>query len=134
MGNVIARLAQAIGYPEEIPAESRVCVFKVDGQDVEVVEEVGRLVFTRVLSTDPDEAALSRLAGYAAGRILKEEAVLAWDPSRSALILWQGVSASASDTVLRRVFEVFATSCDWWVARVRDDEAVSSIPPMMIRP
>ena len=78
---------------------------------------------------------MARLAGYAAGRILKEEAVLAWDPEAECPILWQDVSESASAEQLKIAFEVFCASCDWWLARA--DEAGGErvvFPGMMIRP
>ena len=132
--NAIARLAHAIGYPEEIPAGVAAHVLTVEGRPVEAREEGDRLVLVSTLAEEPDEALLVRFAGYAAGRLLKEEAVLAWDPRTSSLILWQGVPATSSDDVLRRFLEVFATSCEWWLARLREEESATQIPEMVIRP
>lgn len=133
MGDCVTRLARAIGYPEELPSEGSV-VLKVDGADFLAREDGGRLVLSCVLAESPDAETVERLAGYAVGRMLKEEATLAWDPAGSALILWQAVSATASEALLRRFFEVFATSADWWFARARDGEMISAIPEMVIRP
>ena len=134
MQTSIQRLAQAIGYPDEVPEGVLSFTVRVDGRDMPAAESGGRLVLRCALQADPADDVVERFAGYAVGRMLKEEATLAWDPERSELILWQAVPAQASDAVLRRFFEVFATSADWWFARARDDEAVSSIPEMVIRP
>ena len=135
LNSACERLLQAIGYPMgEIPPGGAVMPLKVDGRDFLVREDAGRLVLSCVLLAEPDEESLARCSGYAVGRMLKEEAVLAWDPASASLILWQGVSAGASDAVLRRFFEVFATSADWWFARTRDMEMGATIPEMVIRP
>ena len=131
----VERLVKAIGYPtEELSSEGGAVSLKVDGREILAREAAGRLVLSCVVAAEPDEETVVRFAGYAAGRMLKEEAVLAWEPTSSALILWQDVSAAADDGVLRRFFEVFATSADWWFARAQNDETVSRIPEMMIRP
>ena len=134
MASCIQRLAQAIGYPDEVPEGAAAFTFRVDGRDMAASESGGRLVLRCVLQAAPSDELVERFAGYAVGRMLKEEATLAWDPDADALILWQAVSAQVADGVLRRFFEVFATSADWWYARTRDDEAVSTIPEMVIRP
>ena len=129
-----ARLARAIGYPEEIPPGARSFVFQVDGHAVEAAEESGRLRLACHLPRPGEEGDLVRLAGYATGRMLKEEAVFAWDPEAETAMLWQDVPATAGDALLRRFFEVFMTSCDWWAARIGDAPAVSRIPEMVILP
>ena len=134
MNSAIQRLAQAIGYPDEVPEGAASFTFRVDGRDMAASEAGGRLVLRCTLQEDPADDLVERLAGYAVGRMLKEEATLAWDPERNALILWQAVPAQTADGVLRRFFEVFATSADWWHARVRDDGETASIPEMVIRP
>ena len=134
VNSAIQRLAQAIGYPDEVPEGAASVTFRVDGREMTAVESGGRLVLRVVLQAEPADDLVERLAGYAVGRMLKEEATLAWDPELDALILWQAVPAQAADGVLRRFFEVFATSADWWHARVREDGEVSSIPEMVIRP
>ena len=135
MKREVERFLKAIGYPtDELPPGEGAVSLKVDGRAVLVCEAAGRLVLSCVVVSEPDEETVVRFAGYAAGRLLKEEAVLAWDQSLSALILWQDVPAASDEAVLRRFFEVFATSADWWFARALDDETVSRIPEMMIRP
>ncbi len=132
--DALTRLAAAIGYPDPVSGER--AVLKVDGGDVRVRLDGQRIVFERSICT-PEEGsgALERLAGYSAGRLLKEEATLAWDPRAKELMLWQEVAANAPDGVLRRVFEVFCTSCDWWLARVNEGGgSAGPFPEMMIMP
>lgn len=132
---IIERFLKAIGYPTEVvPSEGGAFSLKVDGREIWACEQSGRLRLSCVLAREPDEETLVRFAGYAAGRMLKEDATLAWDPSSLSLILWQEVPAVANDEFLRRFFEVFATSADWWFARAATIETVSQIPEMMIRP
>lgn len=130
----IARLARAIGYPEEIPAGARAFVFRVDGHAVESVEEAGRLRLACRFPQVVEEGDLVRLAEYATGRILKEEAALAWDPEAEVPVLWQEVPVTTGDALLRRFFEVFMMSCDWWRARVENAAVVSHMPEMVILP
>ncbi|MDO5318326.1 MAG: type III secretion system chaperone [bacterium] len=130
----IARLARAIGYPEEVPAGTRSFVFQVDGHAVESVEEAGRLRLACRFPQVQEEGDLVRLAGYATGRLLKEEAVIAWDPEAEVPMLWQDVPVTTGDALLRRFFEVFMMSCDWWRARVEDAAVVSHMPEMVILP
>lgn len=141
MSNSIERLATVIEYPEAVPSGALSFPFAVDDGEVTARETGGRLVLSRVLwraaeATDALSARLPvDLAGFAAGRILREEAVLAWDPKEEAVILWQDVSASLPDDKLRRFFEVFLTSCDWWMDRVRGaSEEEPHFPEMMIMP
>lgn len=134
MSESVTRLLTAIGYPEgEASPVGGVSSLLVDGMTIKATEESGRLLLSYSLGA-PDEASLRRLAGFAAGRILKEEATLAWDPSLGELMLWQGVPANAAAEVLRRFFEVFSASCDWWRDRLRDEDSGETIPEMMIRP
>lgn len=130
----VKRLAKAIGYPEEeLSPAGGASSLKVDGYEVRVEESGGRLVMTCSLGS-PEESALVRLAGFAAGRVLKEEATLAWEPREGELILWQGIPAASSDEALKRAFEVFTASCDWWRDRVREEDVGERVPEMMIRP
>ena len=130
---VLNSLAKAIDYPEEIPSGAVSFSFSVDDGIVEASVEKNRLLMTRSLSAASDTD-LARLADYAAGRVLREEATLAYDPATDCVILWQDLPASADAVLLRRFFEVFTASCDWWQARVRGAETASAIPEMMIRP
>ena len=128
----IERLAGAIGYPDAVPAGATEFVLKVDGAEMRAHEEGGRLILEQALEAADDQVV--QLAEYAAGRILREEAVLAWDPTKGTPILWQGIAATATDDQLKRFFEVFAASCDWWRARTEAAPESVSIPTMMIRP
>ena len=119
------RLVRAIGYPEEIPEGAASCLLRVDGAEVRCGELDGRVVLSCALTQDA--AALPALAGYAVGRMLKEEATLAYgeEPcvpedgeSSAAAFLWQDAPTGVSATQLRRLFEDFMHSCDWWRARV----------------
>jgi len=131
----IRRLAAAIGYPEEVSEDAVSFAFQVDGTAVFASTEGARLVLRCVLVTEPDEETLAKFAGYAAGRLMREEATLAWDPRENALILWQDCPPSADDELLRRFFAVFLMSCDWWAARAGETgEEYQSIPEVMILP
>jgi len=129
----IRSLATAIGYPEEVNTASESFVFSVDGGRIKASVERGRLVLVRELASSGD-VDLAQFAGYAAGRVLREEAVLAYDPTDDRLILWQDMPADADAGLLRRFFEVFAASCDWWLARVDGATPAASVPEMTIRP
>ena len=136
MATVLERFVQVLGYPGGVPAGARTFTLVVDGGEIEAEERDGRLILTKALRTaeageSPDLAAL---AGYAAGRMLKEEAVLAWDAVREVPILWQDVAAGGDAAQFRRFFEVFAASCDWWEARVREVQDHRRVPEMMIVP
>jgi len=131
----IQRLAEAIGYPDEIPGDATSFDLLVDDAAMTVRAGSGRLLLLRDLVTAPSVDALERFAGYAAGRLLREEATLAWDPARETLVLWQACPATADGDLLRHFFEAFATSCDWWLARTAEQGAAyESIPETMIRP
>lgn len=140
MKNSIERLAEAIEYPDAVPAGATSYVFGVDDAEILARESGGRLVLERVLWKAGDETETTanmpyELATYAAGRILREEATLAWDPTRDAAILWQGVPASLPSDKLLRFFEVFTASCDWWMDRVNGTvESAPKFPEMVILP
>ena len=110
-------------------------VLRVDGVEV-AAEEMGDQLVLSCALTD-DESLLPPLAVYAAGRMLKEDAALAYGDARA--FLWQGAPADADAHAMLRLFETFMDSCDWWRARVeavRGGEAKSASAPgeMMIRP
>ena len=138
MKTAVERLAEAIGYPEAVPGGAMAFAFTVDGVEIAARESGGRLLLERLLwrATDGDDEAAARLpamlARYAAGRVLREEATLAWDPTREAAILWQDVPASAPAERLRRFFEVFAASCDWWAERVKEALTPEPVFPEMV--
>ena len=131
--NAITRLAQAIGYPNRVDDGANPAVLLVDGHEVSVREDALRLVLSAKLGF-PEER-LAQAAGYAAGRMLREEATLAWDPALKSAVLFQAVDSQASPGRLREAFGRFADSCDWW--RDRAEEAGTSgpaFPEAVIRP
>ena len=138
----VNRLLVATGYPDRVPGGTASFTLRVDGMEVFAEEMDGRLVLSHALSGD--ERLLPTLAAYAAGRMLREDATLAYGnwahkPSDPQAFLWQEVPADADGHGLRRLFETFMNSCDWWRARVdalRDGEAEAPSGPetMMIRP
>ncbi len=134
MSASIKRLLRAIDYPGTVSPEAVSFTLVVDGGEMTASEADGRLVLAKRLAAAGDDFDLGRLAEYAAGRLLREEATLAWDPAEQVPILWQEMSADAAESGLRRFFEVFATSVDWWTARMRDVETYRHVPEMMIRP
>lgn len=138
--NAIETLAKAIGYPDEIPEGIKDYLLAVDDFEVRAQETGGRLRLTATVFSPArdgsDEGRLAELAGYVPGRILKEEAVLAWDPDSESVILWQEYPATADADDLRRFFEVFTASFEWWRDRVSAarDEAEPPMPEFVIRP
>lgn len=123
-----------IGYPMEgVPPEDGFYSLAIDDGVVKAWERDGLIYLSRALGPANGEA-LAQLAGFALGRLLKEEATLAWDPDAGELILWQAVDVRVTDSLLVRFFEVFCTSCDWWLARLAEVASVGRLPEMMIRP
>ena len=134
-GKAIERLAKAIGYPDRVPNGVVSFTFRVDGAEIAAEEIDDRLVLSRVLSDDA--TILPTLATYAAGRMLKEEAVLSYGDGRA--FIWQDASVDADAHALLRLFETFMDSCDWWWARIdalRGNETSEASMPetVMIRP
>ena len=130
--NTADRLLTAIGYPERILNTGELFTLRVDGREVFVEEAAGRIVLSAVLTED--ESMLPTLAAYAAGRMLREEAALAF--GKGNIFLWQDAPVDADDRALVRLFESFTDSCDWWRARVeerRKGDAVE-ISEAVIRP
>ena len=134
MPSPIEHLLTAIGYPSKASDGALSFTLLVDDGEVLVRQEGGRLLLTRALTGDP--AALPRLAALAPGRMLREEAVLAADPTADGgAFLWQDAPETADARTLQRLFETFCDSCDWWLDRIREqNEPAPEIPPMMIRP
>ena len=130
----IGRLIDAVGYPERAPEGAVSFTLRVDGMEIMAEERDGRLILSRVL-TDSDDL-LPTLAGYAAGRMLREDAVLAADPNTRGAFLWQDSPATADAQSLVRLFETFLDSCDWWRSRIAGEttNTSESVPEMMIRP
>ena len=104
----------------------------MDGREVLVEMSAGRIVLSVALTED--ESMIPALAAYAAGRMLREEATLAY--GKGNVFLWQDAPVDADDRTLLRLFESFTDSCDWWCARVEErgkGEAVE-ISESVIRP
>jgi len=136
VGNMaVERLLAAIGYPERMSGDSAPFVLRVDGAEIAVEETNGRIVLSYVLSDD--QGLFPTLASYAAGRIMREDAVLTCD--KSSAFLWQDAPASSREREMVRLFETFVDSCDWWRERVdalRGGDDASNAPDdaMVIRP
>ena len=131
----VERLLVAIGYPERTSKGSVAFTLRVDGVEVVAEEMDERLVL--LCSLSDDETLLPTLATYAAGRMLKENATLAY--GNHSAFLWQDVPANADSHALLRLFETFMDSCDWWRARIDalrgNGPAETSAPEtMVIRP
>lgn len=130
---MIKRLATAINYPEQVPDQALVYVFRVD--EGSCVAEVigGRLILKRVLEIS--EAELEQFAGYAAGRLLREEAVFAWDDRTEQAIVWQELPMGGSTAEIVSAFEDFCDSYDWWQQRVNELQAPPTVfPDILIKP
>lgn len=123
---------KSIDYPEDAPAGATSFVLQVDGGEI-AARSTGAAVRLVCRLTD-DAANLPRLAEYAAGRMLREDATLACD--REGAFLWQETSETSDAHALRRLFETFCDSCDWWRARLNPegDAHAPQFPEMMIRP
>ena len=131
----LTRFAAAVGYPEDIPSAAAVFPFRIDGADVIVAAEARRFTVRRDLAKPGDEVPLERLASLAAGRLLREEATLAWDGEAGVPFLWQEIALDSSDAELRRAFDRFLASADWWLERVDEAERPEpSFPEMVIMP
>ena len=139
----VERLLAAIGYPERMSDGFAAFTLRVDGAEVFAEEMNGRLVLSYALTDD--ESLLPTLATYATGRMLKEDALLAYGThqtvksSNNQTFLWQDAPADADAHGLLRLFETFMDSCDWWRARIdslRGNGAAEPPVPeaMMIRP
>ena len=113
----IERLIEAIGYPERASAGADSFTLQVDGGEI-LASEAGNALRLVCRLTD-DAAQLPSLAGYAAGRMLREDATLACD--QGGAFLWHETSATADAQALQVFFEAFCDSCDWWRTRVLSD-------------
>lgn len=135
MSNAVHRLAEAIGYPDTIPSDVAVFTLRVDGMEI-LAEERGNRLVLRYGVTDIEDI-FGRLAEFAAGRMLKEDAILSSEPSSGGLFLWQSADSRASAHDLLRLFETFTASCDWWRERVEsihEDEPKFGSDQMVMRP
>ena len=110
-----------------------VYAFCVDGWEI-IAENIGnRIVLKHYLDVTSDD--LPQFASYVAGRLLREEAVLAWDDNAQKAVLWREIPPNADRPMMKEAFEDFADSCDWWVQRIMEIDAPKSVfPDIMIRP
>ena len=130
-----ARLARAIGYPDAVAADAARAALLVDGAEVVASDEGGRALLQATVAAAPSDETLASLAGFAAGRILREEAVLAYEPKADAALLWQAAPPDADALALRAFFRTFTASSDWWRARAAElENPQPSFPEVMIRP
>lgn len=129
----ISSLAIAVGYPEKVADGVDVFTFRVDGDEIIAKNLSSRLVLKRYLDVAFDDLVV--FASYAAGRMLREEAVLAWDERAERAFLWREIPEKADPAAMKAAFEEFADSCDWWVQRAAEIDAPKSVfPDIMIRP
>ncbi len=129
----LERMLKAISYPDRSGVDGARAVLVVDEEEIVVESKERILRFTAMLDVGEDEFGV--LAGYVPGRIYKEEAVLAVGADGRAY-LWQDVPAASDDGELRRSFEAFLASCDWWRARVDSGrvDSGSLFQDVVIRP
>ena len=99
-----ARLARAIGYPDAVAADAARAALLVDGEEVVASDEGGRAILQANVAATPSDETLVSLAGFAAGRILREEAVLAYEPKADVALLWQAAPSDADALALREFF------------------------------
>lgn len=123
MNSSIERFVKTIGYPiEEIERTEGPVSLLVDEMTIRVdMAKVGIVMRYALGRTDEVNAAI--ILGYAAGRILKEEAVIAYDPESEEIFIWSKIAANASDAKMTKVFEEFMTSCEWWRAALGAESA-----------
>ena len=126
---------KSVGYPDRVSEASSSFTMRVDGMEIVAREANGRITLSCSLSGDPE--VVPALCSYAAGRMLREDAVLACD--RSSAFIWQDAPAGSGEREMVRFFETFVDSCDWWRERVdamRGGTAASGSPDdaMVIRP
>lgn len=112
MANLVQRLCELIGYPKRAPEGALSFGFLVDGEVIEARQVGGALL---LVWRFPEKAPVQRLAELAPGRILREEAVLAWDAPSKRVILWQTSAKGADDRSLVTTFQSFLDSRDWWM-------------------
>lgn len=140
----VGRLAEAIGYPEKMPDGLLSALLRVDGAEIGAGEADGRVILTYKLTDD--ETLLPMLAQYAAGRMLREDATLTFgqiatngeSSQQPSILLWQDAPSDAGAGALRRLFESFMDSCDWWRERIEgrmpESEGAPESETMVIRP
>lgn len=137
----ISRIARLMKYPETVSDKASEYRFFVDGHEVLARLERGGTVLLRLVLCYlgelrcEEEEVLRPLSGYAFGRVMSENAVLAHDAEAGSLLLWQRLVMSLSDGELREQLEAFFASCDWWRRRLAElTEERPSFPEMVFRP
>ena len=132
MKGLVERLGEAIGYPERVPEWAVSFAFRVDDDPVEARVRAGTLLLKW---TFPENAPVERLAEFAAGRILRDPSVLAWDSVRERAILWRRTAKGAGDRELVRTFLGFIGSRDWWKECVAElTRPKATLQDLVIRP
>ena len=132
MVNLVQRLSELIGYPERVPEGAVSFAFRVDDDPVETRMTGGALLMRW---TFPGNAPVERLAEFAAGRFLRETAVLAWDPVRERPFLWRLAAKGAGDRELVQTFREFLASRDWWKGCVAElTKPKATLRDLVIRP
>ena len=125
----------AVGYPDTEGDDSSGAKLLVDGTEISVTPSPSgdKLRLSRQLEAAGSE--LEELASYVPGRILREEATLAVSDNGKAY-LWQEASTSLDERELRRFFEIFLDSCDWWRSRLEalHNQSSTRFPDILIRP
>ncbi len=142
MTQTLERFLKAVDYPDKADGDGASAVLLVDGAAVLCEDRGDRVVLSFDLGEEASGASLPKFAQYAAGRILREEAVLAYGRmgAKDTCFLWQDAPADAATAELLRLFETFMNSCDWWRERCGgraaggEDAPPSSGRTMMIRP
>ena len=130
---MISKLAAAINYPEKVAEDLSVYAFRVDGWEIIAEKSGARIVLKRYLEVGCDD--LPQFASYVAGRLLREEASLAWDESVQKALLWREIPSNANLAEMKDAFEEFADSCEWWMQRASDiNTPESAFPDVLIRP
>lgn len=135
------RFLKAISYPERVDSDGAASTLLVDGLSIRCEDKGGRIVLSWDLGAEAAGVALPQFARYAAGRILKEDAVLAYGRmgASTTCFLWQDAPSDAGAGELVRLFETFMDSCDWWRERIKGRSAGAAEPTseektMVIRP
>ena len=81
--------------------------------EVVASEEGGRALLQATVAAEPSDAVLASLAGFAAGRILREEAVLAYEPKADAAIEEMLVKFAGNGDALFEAAQYYARKCDY---------------------
>lgn len=132
MKGLVERFGELIGYPERVPAGAVSFVFRVDDDPVEVRMKAGTLLFKWMF---PENAPVERIAEFAAGRILRDRAVVAWDAFRERAILWQRTRKGDGERAQVEAFRVFLGACDWWKRCVAElVQPKATLAEIVIRP